>query len=85
MQGMPVVFSIQEVSLLTCASFAFFYIVFCFNDCWAIILLYLQRAKKVMSDNPGLVDFAIGLVIFVLNLPDRQVLFFWEIQITEGL
>ena len=85
MQGMPVVFSIQEVSLLTCASFAFFYIVFCFNDCWAIILLYLQRAKKVMSDNPGLVDFAIGLVIFVLNLPDRQVLFFWKIQITEGL
>ena len=44
-----------------------------------------QRAKKVMSDSPGLVDFAIGLVIFVLNLPDGQVLFFWEIQITEGL
>ena len=85
MQGMPVIFSIQEVSLLTCASFAFFYIVFCFNDCWAIILLYLQRAKKVMSDNSGLVDFAIGLVIFVLNLPERQVLLFWKIQITEGL
>ena len=44
-----------------------------------------QRAKKVVSDSPGLVDFAIGLVIFVLNLPDRQVLFFGEIQITEGL
>ena len=29
-----------------------------------------------MSNRPGLVDFAIGLVIFVLNLPDRQVLFF---------
>ena len=28
----------------------------------------MQRAKKVMSDSPGLVDFAIGLVIFVLNL-----------------
>ena len=26
-----------------------------------------QHAKKVVSDNPGLVDFAIGLVIFVLN------------------
>ena len=38
-----------------------------------------------MSDNPELVDFAIGLVIFVLNLPDGQVLFFWEIQIKEGL
>ena len=36
-----------------------------------------QRAKKVVSDSPGLVDFAIGLVIFVLNLPDGQVLF-WE-------
>ena len=44
-----------------------------------------QRAKKVVSDSPGLVDFAIGLVIFVLNLPDRQVLFWWGIQITEGL
>ena len=43
-----------------------------------------QRARKVVSDNPGLVDFAIGLVIFVLNLPDGQVQFFGEIQITEG-
>ena len=30
-----------------------------------------QPAKKVVSNSPGLVDFAIGLVIFVLNLPDR--------------
>ena len=45
----------------------------------------IQRAKKVVFDSPGQVDFAIGLVIFVLNLPDGQVLFFWEIQITEGL
>ena len=45
----------------------------------------LQLAKKVVSNSPGLVDFAIGLVIFVLNLPDGQVLFFGEIQITEGL
>jgi len=45
----------------------------------------IQRAKKVVSDSPGLVDFAIGLVIFVLNLPDGQVLFFGKIQITEGL
>ena len=35
-----------------------------------------QRAKKVVSDSLGLVDFAIGLVIFVLNLPDGQALFF---------
>ena len=30
-----------------------------------------------MSDSPVLVDFAIGLVMSVLNLPDGQVLFFW--------
>ena len=44
-----------------------------------------QRAKKVMSDSPGLVDFAVGLVIFVLNLPEGQLLLWGEIQITEGL
>ena len=44
-----------------------------------------QCAKKVLSNSPGLVDFAIGLVIFVLNLPDGRELFFGEIQITEGL
>ena len=36
-----------------------------------------QRPKKLVSDRPGLVDFAIGLVVFVLNLPDRQVLVFF--------
>ena len=40
-----------------------------------------QHAKKVMSNIPGLVDFAIGPI----NLPIGQVLFFGEIQITEGL
>ena len=35
----------------------------------------LQRAKKVVSDNPELVDFAIGLVNSVFNLPDGQVNF----------
>ena len=41
-------------------------------------LLQDQHAKKVhvVSDSPGLVDFAIGLVNFVLNLPDRLVNFF---------
>ena len=32
----------------------------------------MQRAKQAVSDSPGLVDFAVGLVIFVLNLPDGQ-------------
>ena len=44
-----------------------------------------QCAKKVVFKGPGLVDFAIGLVVFVLNLPNGQVLFLKEIQITEGL
>ena len=39
-----------------------------------------QRAKKVVSDSPGLVDFAIGLVNSVFNLPDRQVMFFEEFE-----
>ena len=44
-----------------------------------------QRTKKVVSDSPGLVDFAIGLVISVLDLPDGQVNFWAGIQITEEL
>ena len=39
-----------------------------------------QRAKKVACDNPGLVDFAIGLVNSVLNLPNGQVKFFVKFQ-----
>ena len=35
----------------------------------------LQRAKKVVSDSPGLVDFAVGLVNPVLNLSAGQVVF----------
>ena len=34
--------------------------------------LRIQRAKKVVSDSLGLVDFAIGLVNSVLNLPNVQ-------------
>ena len=41
------------------------------NSTWA--------ACKVVSDSPELVDFAIGLVIFVLNLPDGQVLFWGKL------
>ena len=38
----------------------------------------IQRAKKLVSDSTGLVDFATGLVNSVLNLPDGQVKFFGE-------
>ena len=43
----------------------------------------MQRAKKVMSNSPGLVDFTIGLVIFVLNLPDRQVFVFGKFKLKK--
>ena len=45
----------------------------------------IQRAKKVVSYSPGLVDFAIGQVNSVLNLPDGQVKIFLRIKITEVL
>ena len=43
-----------------------------------------QRAKKVLSDSPGLVDFAIELVNSVLNLPDEQVKFFEEFKLQRN-
>ena len=39
-----------------------------------------QSAKKVVSDSLGLVDFAIGLVNSVFNLPDGQVMSFEEFE-----
>ena len=44
-----------------------------------------QRAKKVMSNSPGLVHFAIGLVNSVLNLSDGQAKIFRRIKITKVL
>ena len=45
---------------------------------------YYQLEKKVVSDSHGLVDFAIGLVIFVLNLPDGQsAAFFWKFKLQK--
>ena len=40
----------------------------------------VQCAKKVVSDSPGLVDFVIGLMNSVVNLPDGQVMFFEEFE-----
>ena len=42
--------------------------------------MHNQRAKKVVSNSTRLVDFAIGLVNSVLNLPNGQVKFFVEFQ-----
>ena len=38
----------------------------------------MQRAKKVVCDSPGLVHFAIRLVNSVINLPDGQLVMFFE-------
>ena len=38
--------------------------------------VFARRAKKVVANSPQLVDFAIGLVNSVFNLPDGQVIFF---------
>ena len=47
-------------------------------------MLATQHTKKVVSDSLGLVDFAIGLVNFVLNLPDGQLKFFEEFRLQEN-
>ena len=44
----------------------------CINANEAVTFGGKQRAKKVVSDSPGLVDFAIGRVNTFINLPDGQ-------------
>ena len=43
-----------------------------------------QRANKVVSDSLGLVEFDIGLVNSVLNLPIRQVKVFEEFKLQKN-
>ena len=52
--------------------------------CHLTIHVSVQR-KLCPILNLGLVDFRIGLVNSVHNLPNGQVKFFWGIQITEEL
>ena len=44
----------------------------------------MQHAKKVVSDSPGLVDFAVGPVNSVLNLSDGQVKYFEEFNLQKN-
>ena len=53
--------------------------------CYSMYIISSQRARKVVSDSPGLVDFAIGLVNSVLNVPDGQGKIFRRIKITKVL
>ena len=48
------------------------------------IMVVFQRAKKAVSDSPGLVDFAIGLVNSVFNLSIGQVKFFEEFKLQKN-
>ena len=41
----------------------------------------MQRTKRVVSDSPGLVDFATGLMSSVFNLANGQVKFFGEFTV----
>ena len=43
-----------------------------------------QHAKRVVSDTPELLDFAIGLVNPVINLPNGQVKFFEEFKLQKN-
>ena len=43
----------------------------------------IQRAKKVVSDSPGLVDFAIGQVNSVLFCPTDKWRFFGELKLQK--
>ena len=47
-------------------------------------LTHTVSQQKVVSDSPGLVDFAIGLVNSVINLPDGQVNFFEEFKLQKN-
>ena len=47
---------------------------------FTMMFCQVQCAKKVVSDSPGLVDFVIGIVNSVVNLPDGQVMFFEEFE-----
>ena len=47
-------------------------------------ILPVQRAKKVVSDSPGLVDFAIGPVNSVINLPDGQMKVFEKLKLQKN-
>ena len=61
-------------------SYLFIHYVLCFLLCHKLN----QRAKIIVFDSPGLVDFAIGLENSVLNLPDGQVKCFEEFKLQKN-
>ena len=89
-RGMKHNFSMSKCWSVHGFIFASFSLSFCFvNTAWLVLRWLMaglrtspamgvvgQHAKKVVSDSPGLVYFAVGLVNFVLNLANGQVKFF---------
>ena len=45
--------------------------------------MFGQGTKKFRSDSPGLVDFVVGQVEFILHLPDGQVKVFRKIFLSN--
>ena len=45
-----------------------------------MIAYFLKEKKRVLSESPGLVAFAIGVVNSVFNLPDGQEMFFEQFE-----
>ena len=41
---------------------------------------YTACKESIVSNSPGLVDFAIGLVNSIFNLPDGQMMFFGKFE-----
>ena len=56
----------------------------CFRMISTKISFISQRAMKAVSDSPWLVDFAVGLVNSVLNLPDGQARFLGEFKLPRN-
>ena len=55
-----------------------------FKVAQSALFSWQRGAKKLASNNPGLVDFAIRLVNSVLNLPDGQVKYFEEFNLQKN-
>ena len=53
-----------------------------FKTCHPKKWVHLQRARKVVSDNPGLVDFAMGLINSIIN--NGLVNFFEEFKLQKN-
>ena len=78
--------------LIILSSFKFLALLFNFGFLFLVLFAFdifpvgiiVQRVLKVLSDSPGVVYFAIGLVNSVLNLPDGQVKFFEEFRLCKN-